>query len=287
MHDITRMLYRTSSSIAVDFDAQQKKEAFLLARKSFGSYITTELLQVFEVFKSFPKQIPGPEDTVLMAGTNEREEMGDGLTTNPVYGCIDLADLVKHRFMRNRPHFKSFLEKLLIMQRPNMSAGMFITLNRIILQICPLISRKDRRDLSEYFKVYRTAEQLQKAGDKAFDPMHEQQLRKVFNFFDRDNSGTIDANEIRETLDKTYNLRMKDHNELVGCEEEAEHNIDDASISTILTEAKSRQSLDKLKETLSTGGSVSMSLGDDSATEEESGTIDFPGFLKLFGQLLL
>lgn len=286
MVDITRMLVRTSSSITVDFDKQQRKEALLLARKSFGPYITTELVQIFELFKTFPKQNPGPEDTVLMAGTNEAEEMGDGHSANPIYGCIDLANLVKHRWMRNRPHFKSFLEKLLLVQRPNMSAGMFITLNRIISQICPLMSRKDRRELSEFFKVYRSSDQQKlRPGEKVYEPVYKAQLKKIFDFFDVDQSGSIDRNEIRKALDKTYILRMKGHQELIGCEEEAEQNIDDASISTIMTEAHTKKSLERLHESLSKGGDESTLCTEEE--EEESGEMDFPEFLKLFGELLL
>ena len=156
MMDITRMLERTSSHIADTHMLAQTRTEMLLARKSFCPYVATELVQVLELFNFFPKQNPGQEDMVRMAGNNAAEEMGDGLTTNPVYGCIDLADLVKHRWMRNRPHFKSFLDKTILIKRPNMSAGLFITLDRIILLICPLISVKDRRDLSEYFKAYRS-----------------------------------------------------------------------------------------------------------------------------------
>eukprot|EP00661_Eupelagonemidae_sp_cell13_P000954 gene954-2986_t len=198
LHEIRRMLTRTSSSIADTYQVQMRREEQLLERKSFGPYVTSELVQVFELFKSFPKQNPTPADTVLMAGNAPEKEMGNGLTTNPAYGCIDLADLVKHRWMRNRPHFKSFLDKVVLINRPDMSAGLFITLNRIIMQICPLLTPKDRGELAEFFKVYRGPEATKEV---TISSSHRAQLKKIFDLFDVNNSGTIDGPEIRTVLD--------------------------------------------------------------------------------------
>jgi WD40 repeat protein len=291
MDDITRLLQRTSTFIADTYLEQQQKEEQLLARKSFGPYVSTELVQILELFKTFPKQNPSPEDTVLMAGNSPAEEMGDGHTTNPVYGCIDLADLVKHRWMRNRPYFKSFLDKVLLMKRPNMTAGMFITLNRVILQICPLMNRKDRRDLMEYFKIYRGPEVKLLPGDRLFSRAHRVQLKKIFDYFDTDRSGSIDRVEIRAALDKTKQDRMAMTGALSGQDEGyIEGSIDDSSIGSIISEAvsKSSQVHEQQQHEQSDDVTTTPSHELEEEEEEEGGAeMDFEGFLQLFGQLLL
>jgi len=293
LHEIRRMLTRTSSSIADTYQEQMRREEQLLERKSFGPYVTSELLQVFELFKSFPKQNPTPADTVLMAGNAPEKEMGNGLTTNPVYGCIDLADLVKHRWMRNRPHFKSFLDKVVLINRPDMSAGLFITLNRIIMQICPLLTPKDRGELAEFFKVYRGPASTKEV---TISSSHRAQLKKIFDLFDVNHSGTIDGPEVRAVLDSAYLTRITADDSLVGKEEDVEKAIDDASIGSILSEAHTQKSIESsstthVMETVREEGG-----GDDRESEkpfdfddgEEGGPaeIDFPSFLEMFGKLL-
>jgi hypothetical protein len=277
LHEIRRMLTRTSSSIAETYQEQMRREEQLLARKSFGPYVTSELVQVFELFKSFPKQKPTPADTVLMAGKDPEKEMGNGLTTSPVYGCIDLVDLVKHRWMRNRPHFKSFLDKVVLISRPDMSAGLFITLNRIFVHICPLLSPKDRSDLSEFFKVYRGPVASREVN---FSPAHRAQLKKIFDLFDVNHSNTIDGSEIRAVLDGAYLTRIVSNDSLVGKEEEVEKSVDDASIGSILSEAQKSF-------TSSTNHNVLDTLfEDDTCENSDPAAIDFPAFLELFGKVL-
>ena len=271
--DISRLLQRTSSTIAETYQQQVQREEQLLARKSFGPYISTELIQLFELFKSMPKQTPGPEDTVLLAGSNEKEELGDGHSTNPVYGCIDLAELVKHRWMRNRPHFKSFLDKIVLMKRPNMSAGLFISLSRIIAQVCPLMTLKDRRELMEYFRVFRVVEGANKpVVEVAFTRDQRAQLKKIFDYFDTDNSGTINREEIRAALDKTYQSRMTTDDALLGDDQEFEKRIDDESLGSIISEGV-------------THSSVSSVVEEEESVE--SSEIDFASFLQLFGNFIV
>ena len=283
MQEITTMLVRTSSNISETLQIEKAKEEKLLSRKTFGPYVTNEMIQIFDLFKLFPKQIPGPADTVLMAGKDPAEEMGDGHTTNPVYGCIDLADFVKHHYIRSRPHFKQFLDKLLLIQRPDMTAGLFITLNRIVKQICPLMSAKDREDLYEFFKVYKGQNDTRILA-RQFSRSHHNQLKKIFDYFDKDRNGRIDKAEIREVLNKTYQVRVQDNSELIGNEGLAEQNIKDTAIQDLLVESESVYPTKKGKQL--TRGS-SNAFFEEMGESDDEPTMDFDAFLNMFGAYLL
>jgi len=267
LDDIKNAVDTTTIKIKESYQQQQQREEQLLARKSFGPYISSELLQVFDLFKRLPKHTPGLEDTLLLAGNSRAEEMGDGYTDNPIYGCVDLAELVKHRWMRGRPHFKSFLDKVAIMKRANINGKIYITLNRIILQICPLLTPKDRKELSDFFRVYREDDTLRGAPAKQFTGQQRKQLRKIFDFFDLDKSGTIDREEIRAALDRTCEGRVNAGAALVGQEvlQDQEQSIDDESLGSLLSEAANRK--------------------DDESVD--SIEMDFPAFLQFFGQMFL
>jgi hypothetical protein len=260
-------------------ETQKSEDEKILARQSFGPYKALELLQFFDLYQLMTKRVPTAHDILLTASSKE-EEVGNGLitagvgTTDPGaggYGAILLHEFLKHKYLRSRPQLKTIFEKnLIISQYPTPGGGVgsssggvaatgvplptqhhghiLITLQRIIQQMCPLMTPNDRRDCLRYFSLVTVERQKQQEEQQAsyaakfMTPKQLKQLRAIFSYFDLDQNGTVNRTEIKRAMKRDYlrsdsNHRMGGDDGLKGSDQLIETGVDDASIESMVEEA--------------------------------------------------
>ena len=234
---------------------QKSEEERLRGRQYFGPYKSGELLQFFEVYVSLPKrQLDGTE--VLLTATNKPEEADD--TRDGTGGCVSLHDLLKHKYVRSRPHFKASLEKdLLSKVSAGASSGLFMTLQRILVQMCPLMTTKDRLDCITFFGISKSDLLVEESREVVYNAKQLKQLRRIFNYFDANNNGTVDREEIRLAVNRDAIRGMSGLDNLRGSDVAVETGVDEASIESMM----------------------------DEGDEDNNNELDFDEFVKLFGSM--
>ena len=237
-------------------ETQKSEEERLRGRQYFGPYKSGELLQIFDLYLQLPKpKLKGTE--VVLTATNksdESEENRDGTG-----GCVALHDLLKHKYVRSRPHFKAALEKSLLSKvSVSASGGVFMTLQRILVQMCPLMTTADRNDCMSYFAISKAElEAGGEPGEVVYTKKQLKQLRQIFDFFDEDNSGTVDKEEIRKAVNRDIIKSVSASDNLRGGDAVMESGLEEASIESLI----------------------------DEGDEDNNNELDFDEFVKLFGAM--
>lgn len=141
-----------------------------------------------------------------------------------------------------------------------MTGGIFITLQRILQQIYPLMTTTDRKELIKYFhlvnlKIMQENQNNQSSKPINYTPKQLKQLKQIFDFFDIDKSGTVDRHEIKLILNRDIVQVESKNTGLKGSDQLQESGVDDASIESMVDEADS----------------------------DKNNELDFDEFVKLFG----
>jgi WD40 repeat protein len=238
-------------------ETQKSEEERLKGRQYFGPYKTFELVQFFDVYLTIPKkQLTGTE--VILTATNKPDEAEE--TRDGTGGCVSLHDLLRHKYVRSRPHFKAALEKNLLSRVGATAANtcIYMTLQRILVQMCPLMTTSDRKDCIQYFAICKSGLQVNEESEEVYYTAKQmKQLRQIFEFFDTDKSGTVDRAEIRRAVNRDSIKAVSASDNLRGSDTAIATGMDEASLQSMMDE------------------------GDVDNNDE----LDFDEFVKLFGSM--
>lgn len=218
------------------FSDKRAEEERILARQSFGPYKTPELLQFFDVFKSLPKRDPDTNEVIaneVVVSDSESSSMKTADPAGDVSGYIVLQELIQHQYIKRRPHFRASLEKYLSKMADK---AIHMNINKILLHMCPLMTATDRKDCIKFFS-YQKTEEVDEVSVQ-FSPTQLFQFRQIFDYFDTDNSGTVDREEIKRALAKSSKQKQPNKDsQLKGDTMNIEAEVTADSIDFIVEEA--------------------------------------------------
>lgn len=205
-----------------DIITKEQADKKLLAKKTFGPYQAQELLNFFLAFESLA---PKEEVKDIVINEDELQEEDEPIAVESIPAeenyilkselmMIKLQPFLSHTYLRMRPQFRTTLEQVL---SANTSDGTLphnveISLYDCLREMCPFMSSADIKHCIRYFFL-KTKKEVAVIINKAKELTDEdmQQLRAMFNFFDKDRSGDVSRDEIIAALETTTkNKKVKE-----------------------------------------------------------------------------
>lgn len=276
---------KTKKKVKVEVNKPEKKPASskeqleqkLLARKTFGPYAAAELLSFFNVFESFaPKaeandivihedDLKEGESTPIVESTPQQENY----ILRSELMIIKLQPLLGNSYLRMRPQFKSELDRTLSSKCSDgtLAHNVEISFYDALGEMCPYMSLPDRKNCIRYCFLKSKKEvtiTVVKAKELTVEDM--QQLRAMFNFFDKDRSGDVNRDEILAALETTSKNKKQS----------SVNTDDDGAAAPVSSGLGSMINEDMI---------IDMMKSVDG--EDGDGNLDFDEFVKLFKNILL
>ena len=117
---------------------------------------------------------------------------------------IKLQGLSTHPFMKLRPAMKAAVDKYIASRGEDgtLPHNVVCALCDLPAACCPLIKPDDRRQLLRLFVLNTPSQDVAEAAERGVTVQQLQKLRDYYKFFDADNSGGIDKEEITAVLVK-------------------------------------------------------------------------------------
>ena len=206
--------------------SREQAELKLLARKTFGPYQAAELLNFFNVFESFAPKEEVKDIVIHEDDLQEGDEVTPLVAPTPEQNYIlkselmiaKLQPLLGHNYLRMRPQFKAELDRVMSSKCSDgtLSHNVEISLYDALGEMCPYLSQADRKNCIRYCFLKSKKEvtvTVVKAKELSAEDM--QQLRAMFNFFDKDRSGDVSRDEILAALETT-SKNKKQHSQFDG-----------------------------------------------------------------------
>ena len=256
-------------------------EQKLLARKTFGPYQASELLNFFNAFESFTVK---QESNVVI----HEDDIEEGASIAPIdptptqenyilkseLMMIKLQPLLSHSYLRMRPQFKAELDRVLATKCSDgtLAHNVVISFYDALAEMCPYLTLPDRKNCIRYCFLKTKKEAtitVIKAKELSVEDM--QQLRAMFNFFDKDRSGDVNREEILAALETT-SKNKKQFNSISTDEEGGggggKHGGGGGGLGSMINE---EMIIDMMK----------------SVDSDGNADLDFDEFVKLFKNILL
>lgn len=207
---------------------KQQEEQRILARQSFGPYKASELSELYMIFQSLPKRVPSEDDRTQYSGinvayTDEGEEIA----------YIYLTDLFEHPFIMERQYYREQLEKQ-VKKSIDRNMGPYYTISNVLAILCPLMTSTDRKDCMKFFSLHAKNEDMGETVDLTDHKV--ERLRLMFEFFDVDQSGTVDKSEIVQAMNRHMNVgrRRFSNAMLKGIDHIPEGNVTEEYIDSMI-----------------------------------------------------
>lgn len=255
--------------------SREALEQKLLARKTFGPYQASELLNFFNAFESFTEK----QDANVVIHEDDIEE---GTNIAPIEPAptqenyilkaelmkIKLQPLLSHTYLRMRPQFKAELDRVLASKCSDgtLPHNIDISLYDALSEMCPYLSLLDRKNCIRYCFLKTKKEAIitvVKAKELSEEDM--QQLKAMFNFFDKDRSGDVNREEILAALETTSKNKKQN---AISTEEDAPAQSSSSGLGSMINE---EMIIDMMK----------------SVDNDDNAELDFDEFVKLFKNILL